>query len=84
LKKRAAPSVGKIKVGHVEDEHGVVPVHTSSKTLAQRLPEIVSVLFGFHDKQASVQPAPHHRAVAGFCRPPFEGANKSGAAAENW
>jgi hypothetical protein len=48
FKKRPAPSVGEIKVRHVEQQHRVVPLNSSSKPLAQRVPEIALVLFGFH------------------------------------
>jgi hypothetical protein len=46
--KRAAPAVREIKDRHVKHEHGVVPECASSKDLAQRAPEIVFKLFGFH------------------------------------
>jgi hypothetical protein len=47
--KRAAPSVGKIEVGHVEHEHGIVANPPSSKKAPQPAPEIVFTLFCFHD-----------------------------------
>jgi hypothetical protein len=48
FRKRAAPAVGEIKDRHVEHEHGVVSVRAWLKNLAQRTPEIVFALFGFH------------------------------------
>jgi hypothetical protein len=83
FRKRAAPSVGKIEVGHVEHEHGIVVDRPSSKKASQPAPEIVFTLFCFHDDfllvNANRQGHGHHAAVAGFCSPSFEGANKSGA-----
>jgi hypothetical protein len=48
FRKRAVPSVSEIKARNVEHEHGVVPVHASSKGFAQCVPEIVFALFGCH------------------------------------
>ena len=48
FRKRAVPAVSEIKGQHVEHEHGVMLVRTSSKGFAQRVPEIVFALFGFH------------------------------------
>lgn len=82
FRKRTAPSVGEIKVRHVEQEHGIVPANAWSKNLAQRPPEIGPVLFGFRCVHCLWKIrrccAPHHQALAGFFSPSFEGGRKSG------
>ena len=76
FQKCAAPSVGEVKVRHVEHQHGLVPRHPSSKDRAQHVPEIVFVLFDFHYEKLASDPARHHAAVAGFCCASFEGETK--------
>jgi hypothetical protein len=48
FRKRAAPTVGKIKDRHVKYEHGVVPGCAGSNELTQLALEIVFTWFGFH------------------------------------
>jgi hypothetical protein len=56
FRKRAAPAVGEIKDRHVENEHGVVPLATSSKKPAQPIPKIVFTLSVFHCDIFSMSP----------------------------
>ena len=48
FRKSAVPAVSEIKGQHVEHEHGLMLVRASSKGFAQRVPEMVFALFGFH------------------------------------
>lgn len=48
FRKRTVPAVSEIKGQHVEHEHGVMLVRAPSKRFAQRFPETVFALFGFH------------------------------------
>src|SRR5436305_9666379 len=47
-RKNPAPSVGEVKERHVEHEHRVVPVRTTSKYLAQAAPRRALVKLSFH------------------------------------
>jgi hypothetical protein len=59
-----------------------MPVRMRSKRLARSAFKNVFALSGFHCLPWILDTArvPHHEAVAGFCSPSFEGANKSGSA----
>jgi hypothetical protein len=84
FRKRAAPAVGEIKDRHVENEHGVVPMPTSSKKPAQPIFKIVFTLSGFHcdvfcvSPMLTKPPACNHGAVVGFVDASFEGGKKNG------
>ncbi len=94
--KNPAPSVGKVKERHVQQEHRVVPARTSSKQLTRSASRCALVQFCFHLvfclRQTLDMALPrHHRAVGGFfsapqeraAYPSFEGGNKSGGSAED-
>ena len=56
--KRAAPAVAEIKDRHIEHEHGVAPTRAWLKNLAQRTPEIIFALSGFHCLSKILDPVP--------------------------
>ena len=75
--KNPAPSVGKVKERHVQQEHWVVPARTSSKQLTRSASRCALVQFCFHLvfclRQTVGMALPrHHRAVGGFFSAPQE------------
>jgi hypothetical protein len=88
LRKRTAPSVGKVKDRYVKDEQGVVPGCAMAKKVAYSASEIIFTLFRFHGavylSNANGHPAHHHQAVVGFTSPSFEGGIKDGVTSVGW